>query len=274
MIYICTHKNSELKEKYKNDDTFQNNYKILNLEDLQNQYKDDLIMQLHPYLNEWVGQYYAHEYLYDKNIVGFCHYRRIIDYDYINFNRIKNTNGSQFFCIYNENIDFYEIDMDNKKKYCYVDIHGKYWDNHIIYNDFVEYNDCIGKNFIDINYLDKIMNVENVSQYFWHPSRQIYVTTHINFDLIFNYIYNFVKYIIDKYNIYNKQDFEKHIISEVHNNHKYEDFKECKQKLYYWRTYAVFIEYIIGILLKYYCKGFGEFIYDNYWKNEQKYFCL
>jgi len=272
MIYICTHKDLELLKNYKYDNTFQNNYKVLNLDQLQKLYPNDLILQLHPYLNEWVAQYYIHQYMGFNDIDGFCHYRRIIDYDHINFNRIKNTNGTQFFSVYMENIEFYEIDMTNKKKYCYIDIHGKYWKNYVLYNDFVEFNDNIGKNIINVDYLDKITNVEDINQFFWHPSKELYVSTKYNLNLIFNYIYEYVKFILQKYNIKSIEDFKNHIIRDVHNNKKYEEYDDGQLKEYYWRGYAVFIEYLIGILIKYYCNGFSEYLYVKQWLNESKYF--
>lgn len=257
MIYIIGH--IQNIEKFHNKIFIKNGikYKYLHVKLLAKEHEDDAILQMHGFLNEYVGQYYAHKYELEENIndgyIGFCHYRRLINPKI--FSEIDIIKNKQTY-IFDITADVSKSDDEKllnlyKKNNCknYWDYCCYFWRNIDIFEDFIK--TVKDKNIL--SYFTKSTNNVGVL-------REIYLTSDfILFENIINTVNDYIDYVIKNYNIDTSDNKTiKNSINELCSKYdkilfsgNMDEFKSC-----WWYNYnpskrllAYNIEIIIGIIL-------------------------
>ena len=240
---ICTHNYQEPKPL---DNSLYNIYVTNTVK------KRDNINILNPILSEYVCMYYVWKNQIRSDLIGFCHYRRVIRLGDIDFLKIIQENYFQLFT---------KFLMVNIKLWI-IDILKCPW---FIYSDMIEFL--------------KSMNVydeEVISSNNYFVSNEIYITTWDMFNQLMEFLNSYITFIKNKHNIDSIQGFIDHVKYDIimhyktnveyfdellyNNQETYntiydEDFGFGKNNC--WRIYS----YCIEILINYYiCHVYKKYI--------------
>lgn len=264
--YIITHKdNCELSYNYDNKYVI---YNVNEYHDLQN------IDMLNRMFCEYCGMYYVWKNNIKDDVVVFSHYRRQINPKHIHIDKILNNNSFQVFYKY-----LYTSNYNNRYQELYHIIKALNIPE-FIYEDLCEYLDS--QNIINHQKLNELCNSQNII--FYH--RCIFATTWDNFCELNEFIYGYIEFIQEKYNIHTYEDwvnyFNKFIIPHYIKSDitKLNNFSRCFQSIKQfstvynddhgiqtnniWRIYAYIIEHLISIYIRS-TNFFYDYLYEN-WK--------
>lgn len=181
-------------------------YKYINVNMLSIEHPDDLYINLHTMLNEWVIQYYAYTYELDENkndgYIGFCHYRRNIQPNDILLNLEDIIDNDTI--IYFEKCKLTNFRGDDIKMLSVVNYSTD------IIKCITEYVVCIALLYIqsDFGIYNKTLEVtKNVNR------DEINILKQNLYQEIFNYIYDYInnQNAVDKkylFNLYKNNDFD------------------------------------------------------------------
>ena len=275
MIYIVGHQQVE------NLDKLNKNYTYLNTTELCKTNPDDIILQCHKFLNEWIAQYYIRNYtqLDDNEIYGFCHYRRVFDYQDIQYNSIINDNKVQMFqhCIHFMPKPVYltlKIDKIQDYQLVYVYI-VKQLGSLPMYNFFVEYMNTFP---LDIQNKwkekTKFYGVEKPGRidstpycpFKPCPSREIFVMNKQNLIEMTDFLTGYVKYIFQKLEI-NSLNKANLIFYNVYSYNLVDQNSIDDHYRWFCSRESRLIAYILELLVGLYIYVNYETIYKSIWPN-------
>ena len=251
MIYITTHLNNYFTYKQQLDKRY---YTILNVNKIAEQ-NNNLIYQLHPYINEFCAQYYIYQNLDEvkDDWIAFCHYKRILPIDIIDHNILKNKKIQIFYFKQiheNNDIDIDYTNIEYPTIYLWINEVPIYFTK-IKNNEIIKktaqllYNIIVGylqsQSIIDINKIKYLTQFKNVKTYI---TREMYCCNKANFSIIIQVIRNFLFYLFNKYNISSVHDYTNFIKNIF-------DINYNKNNSYMFRCIGYCVEYLIGLCIMY-----------------------
>jgi len=197
-IWVVDHS----KNKNLSSDLDPEYYKYINL----SENKENSINYLNRFFSEYCAMYYVWKNNIQSDIVSFCHYRRIINNNYIDINEILQNNAIQYYfgstlnttkTKYNDYLSDYGKKNIINKNYKYYNI--AWWiyswnAPEFLINDISDY---LSQQKIIPQKTLKIYTKE--AKYIPWAGLEIFSMSWENFCLMNNFIWNFIKYIDDKY---------------------------------------------------------------------------
>lgn len=286
MIYIVGHQQVENLNRLHKD------YTYLNTTELFKTNPDDIILQSHRFLNEWIAQYYIVNYTDLKDdIYGFCHYRRVIDYQEVQKDLIIYGNKVQIFqnsLYFMPKPVYLTLKCDHIEDYQLVYTYVvREFGSKKMYNWFLEYMNTLPveirnkwnekTRFVDVEKPGRIEAI-NYCPLKTAPSREIFVMNKQNLINMTNFLSGYVKLIFNKLEINNLDK-----INEIfYNTYKYGLIdKSLIDDNYSWiynkhaehRLIAYTLELLIGLYIHVNCESIrNKNIWDNNFINGITYF--
>lgn len=285
MLYVVGHEPIDFK--------LNNHYTYYNTSELYKINPDDMILQSHQYLNEWVVQYYLYKYTdLTEDIYGFCHYRRVIDYKDIDSEKIQNS----LVQIFTTNINFLPYStyltllkdniQDYQLIYCYI---VRQMGSKFLYYSFVEYINTfsfdiqnkwqIKTTFNHVQYIGKIIS-DAYCPLKTCPGRELYAMNKDNFINMTKFIEGYINFIFNKLHIHTTNDID-NIFSDVHKSGLVEDYlieeswyNWIKTNNYYHRIIAYMIELLVGLYIHVNYNTFYANLIPNSFKNDLRDFAI
>jgi len=261
-LWICNHKRDAKLSNYVSNP----NYEVYNVYD---EHEGKNIDNYNPFLSEYVLQYYVSANNIKSELVGFCHYSKIID-----IANIKNySNNPEHFLYYDiiklRTNGFFAI---NCKQYSFVRRQiNEYGGPNTFYFDVCEYLNK--QKIVDTAFIQQYTEIYEVP----FIACELYVIDWDGFIKLTKFINGYLDFIYKKYNIDSFESFRDHIdkyaityYRKYTSLYKGDYCKSCYQ--YYdkfktifdedgglgknncWRQYAYIIEILVSIFLAVYLK--------------------
>lgn len=221
------------------------------------QYSGDCINELNRIFSEYVCQYYIWKNQIKSQLIGFCHYRRIIK-------QIQFRRGIQYFKSWNLKKEDVQ-DLAENYEYPYFQYYGRQWNCPQFINDDV--NDFLLNHQTTIP-KDKILKILKVDPEVDFIAQELYFTTWTIFEQLMEFLDSYIKFISNKYNLKTSKDWKNHVFNKIIKYYRaienptnfLFDSKENYMNIYNkdggfstkcncWRAYSYIIEHLISIFI-------------------------